>query len=300
MPETPYTYDVTTDFPDGKVNTGRLSMEIGTSSIVTAIAALSGADGTVANGVRTGGTVTITFKDALSAADKTTLDGDVAGPAGGLIAAHNNAPTPLEDPQKDEDGVLLIKQQPQKVGLLMCDRDIQLNTCVVDAAGSLKDKKVDVPTRQEVDWNEVSLVGVFKADGTACADQTDADVNGVLSVWDYTAIDQADGTTKIPYDIRGGALRVDGAIPVTTEAFAHRIYAVAAPDLGQANLVRLFDGYIGMLAGDVLEVFSPAAKHLDPAVHPLASVLRVYIFHPAGAKRSHVLRLVTYRGAGTF
>lgn len=298
MPETPYTYNVAADFPGGKVNTSTFAVEIAASSIVTAVASLSANGGTVANGVRTGGSITIKFKDALSAADKTTLDGDVAGPAGGLIAAHNNAAT-ADDPQKDEDGVLLIKQQPQKVGLLMCDRDVKLNTCVL-GAGAFEDKKVDVSTRLEVGWNEMVAVGVFKADGTPVADQTDADLNGVLSVWDYRAVDQADGTTLIPYDIRGGSLRVDAGIPLSTEAFSHRIYAMAAPDLGQPNYVRLFDGYVGLLAGETLEVFSPSAKHMNPNLAPGASVLRVYIYHPAGAKRSHVLRLVTYRGAGTF
>jgi hypothetical protein len=91
MAITKYTYDVTNDFPGGAVNVSTLRTEIGTSAIVTAIERIDTVDGTYANGVLTGGTINIWFKATLSTGDKTLLDADTTGPAGGLIAAHNNA-----------------------------------------------------------------------------------------------------------------------------------------------------------------------------------------------------------------
>lgn len=81
---TSYVYSIASDFPGGKANSGNLASEIRASSIVTAL-----------SGVNTDGDVlTIFFKDVLSVPDKTTLDGNTTGPAGGLIAANNTSPTP--------------------------------------------------------------------------------------------------------------------------------------------------------------------------------------------------------------
>lgn len=91
---TTYTYNIAADLPGGKVNAGRLREEIAASPIVTALANVATAGGIIASGVTTGGALSITFMAALSAADKTTLDGDAAGsPKGGLLAAHDSSPT---------------------------------------------------------------------------------------------------------------------------------------------------------------------------------------------------------------
>lgn len=78
-----YVYSVANDFPDGAVNPTKLDSEIRASSIVTAL------DGIVV----VGDVLTIYFKAALSAPDKTTLDGNTTNPAGGLIAATDNTPS---------------------------------------------------------------------------------------------------------------------------------------------------------------------------------------------------------------
>lgn len=96
MAETKYTYDVTNDFPGGKVNIGVFQTEITGSSILTALERIDTAGGALSLGVLTGGSIDIVFKDALSTGDKTKLDNDTTGPAGGLIAAHDNSPTQSE------------------------------------------------------------------------------------------------------------------------------------------------------------------------------------------------------------
>ena len=81
MPITSYSYSLSNDFPGGQINPTKLHDEILQSSIATQL------DGVTTNN----DTVSITFLDVLSAGEKTTLDNDVTGPAGGLIAAHDNS-----------------------------------------------------------------------------------------------------------------------------------------------------------------------------------------------------------------
>lgn len=80
MPEQSYDYSLSADFPGGAIDCANLVDEIAASSIVTALNRIDS----------TGDSVSIVFASALSAGDKTTLDGDTTGPAGGLIAAHDN------------------------------------------------------------------------------------------------------------------------------------------------------------------------------------------------------------------
>lgn len=95
MPLTNYDYDIASDFPGGAVNPTKLDAEIRASAITIAL-----------NRIDTSGdTVSIWFNDALPTGDKTILDGDTTGPAGGLIAAHDNSPTP------DDSQVVMTAQQ---------------------------------------------------------------------------------------------------------------------------------------------------------------------------------------------
>jgi len=84
MPQTTYQYTISTDFPGGVVDTNVFAREIEDSSIATALVRID----------TFGDNIDIVFVDALSAGDKTTLDGDTTGPAGGLIALHPQAPIP--------------------------------------------------------------------------------------------------------------------------------------------------------------------------------------------------------------
>ena len=96
MAETTYSY-VAADFAGSKLNPTNLAAEIRASAIVTALDRIDTAGGVSSQGVIIGPTgVDIVLKDALSAGDKTLLDGDTAGPAGGLIAASDNGPSPSD------------------------------------------------------------------------------------------------------------------------------------------------------------------------------------------------------------
>jgi hypothetical protein len=309
MAETAYPYDVAADFPGGKVNIGTLQTEIQASAIVTAIERIDTVGGTMSFGQLVGGSVSVVFKAALSVGDKTILDGDATGPAGGLIAAHDNSqahPGPL----MREDGVAYAVPKAASYGLEMCDRDFRINTGQFASADSLEDVKVDPATLLETPWGELSQVGVYKdVSGamTPCVDQADVDANGILSVWDYTA---KLGGTPIRWEVRDGAIYVDPAIhaapdaPTVSERFGHRVYAVFAPDIpgGSGGSVAVFDGYMGSSKGLKVVALSPQASVLDPAgpAGPAGSVVRIFLYYPVGTKLSHVMRLVTYRALGTF
>ena len=75
-----YTYSILNDFPgspNGVCNESNLLAAITASSISTPLLYLG----------RSGDVLTIVFSGALSTGDKTTLDGNTLGPAGGLIAS---------------------------------------------------------------------------------------------------------------------------------------------------------------------------------------------------------------------
>ena len=79
MAATKYTYSIADDFPATGFNSDRLVADIQESAIATDLSRIASS----------GDTVDIWFADALSAGDKTILDGDTSDPAGGLIAAHS-------------------------------------------------------------------------------------------------------------------------------------------------------------------------------------------------------------------
>lgn len=90
MPLTAYTYSIANDFPGSSVELTKFDAEIRASAIVTALSRID----------TNGDVLEIYFVDALSAGEKTILDGDTTNPAGGLIAAHDNT---LPTFRKSED-----------------------------------------------------------------------------------------------------------------------------------------------------------------------------------------------------
>ncbi|MDX1746392.1 MAG: hypothetical protein R3324_10685 [Halobacteriales archaeon] len=172
------------------------------------------------------------------------------------------------------------------------------------ATNSAEDLKLNPATNKEEPWHEFHLVGVYKDDGgtmVEVTDQTDADANAILSVWEYRAVRQDDHITQVAFEVRDGNVLVDPTIP-DVEDHDHRAYAIGAPDI-PGNLggqIAFFDGYLGPLKGKKLEATSPTAKALDPANGAGTNIMRFYFVHPAGSKMKHVVRLVTYRPSGSF
>jgi hypothetical protein len=100
---TTFTFDVALDFPGGKCNLVTLAKEIGRSASITIALADGGvgSSGSVpVDDVVSAGVVALVFKTDLPQVDETALAGGAGQPygthpAGGLIAAHDNTPTPL-------------------------------------------------------------------------------------------------------------------------------------------------------------------------------------------------------------
>ena len=93
MAETTYIYTISTDMPGGDVKPGRLKKECTD-------------DGTVPTPVRvkrSGDQLNVVFDPALTAGQKTAFDGDTTGPAGGLLAAHDNQAYPDSFVEKTTD-----------------------------------------------------------------------------------------------------------------------------------------------------------------------------------------------------
>jgi len=100
MAATEYTYSISGDFPDGEVNTSKLTYEIQTSSIVTALDHIGTSDGYCS----------IWFKAALSSGDETTLDG--------IVAAHY--PTPWNALIEAPDGKQIVQNTARVRGTRCC------------------------------------------------------------------------------------------------------------------------------------------------------------------------------------
>jgi len=107
MAATKYTYSISGDFPNEKVDDDKLQIQIGDSAIATAISYI----------ITHGDDCDIWFADALSSGDETILDG--------LVAAHDGEPIPMEsndvknfldsnakvtDPDTDLFGPFLVMQ----------------------------------------------------------------------------------------------------------------------------------------------------------------------------------------------
>ena len=300
--DTAYTYSKANDFPGGLVNVANLENEILASNIITALRVIV----VNPNGDDTD-RIDIIFKDALSAPCKTLLDADVSSPAGGLIAAHNSVPAVDRDHvvvdelntfQGPEDS-LRVYPAPNRLGNYRCDRDIKFRCGIVETGNdgtSFEDLKIDIATNLEVPWDEVTQVGVYKADGTLCADQADATLNGVCSVWDFHPHDQTLSKNKIPYDIKGGRLKVG---TLDGDKTKHRFYSVLAPFVPGVG-ARVFDSYLEKDEGKTIESINEIAVFLDISQTSELSRLRIWLYHPAGSTVEHIFSVITYRPLGTF
>lgn len=91
---TKYTYSISTDFPNGKVDTSRLKSEIQGSSISVALDYIN----------TSGDDCDIWFKDVLGPADQTSLDA--------VVAAHSGQPLPNDNPAVDSMNRTITVPEP--------------------------------------------------------------------------------------------------------------------------------------------------------------------------------------------
>lgn len=156
MAATKYEYTKAIDIP-------RLSQEIRASSITIALDYISveGADA-----------VDIWFKEAISAGEKTTLDG--------LVTAHVNDPLPNVEPQKDSDGAYMMRPKVTKSGRTFQARLHEFTTSLLDSGKSMGWDGAN--TAGEVamkfyDINDVELSSPTQADLDANCYMTEVDIN---------------------------------------------------------------------------------------------------------------------------
>lgn len=306
MAITAYPYSITNDLPGGAVDVSNLWEEISASGSGITIQL----DDIVINpNDDNSDLIHIIFKDALSAGEKTALDGDTTGPCGGLIAAHDNIPhnepehvivDRLEDKSGPEDS-LRVYPAPNRVNFYRCDRDLKLK-CGVYGLDSSEDLKIDNATNKQIPWNELTQVGIYYEDdnGDYIALASDSDPNfgqACLSIWDFHPHDQSISQNKIPWDIKGGFLKVAADLGVDKDQ--HRFYATLAPNIPTVN-ARMFDSYLERNEGGELESMNEIAAFLNPVPTPELTRLRMWVFYPPGSKVEHIFRLVTYRPLGTF
>jgi hypothetical protein len=292
MAATKYTYLIDTDFTNLKVATDRLSFEIQGSDIITALDRIDTNENDC----------DIWFKDSLSTGDKTILDG--------LVGTHDGEPlkqvqvvhpdfSTLENPNLEVQRVAL---QPGRTHYYMNFRDYKINTGIFAEADSFEDLRVNPADNKRQDWGEMTLVGCYKGDDvggyTLCTDQTDADTNATLSIWDYVANDQESTPSPVDIDMMGGVLWVDPNLTgAGDDIWKHQFYALMAPGLPTSvgGAVPFFDCYLRPYQGEWASALNTLALKLDPSATVEAARIRFWLYYPAGAKQTHILGLKSYR-----
>jgi hypothetical protein len=172
--ETSYSYTISTDFPGGEINSTKLTTDI-ENSIVTALERID----------TDGDSVDIIFDDALSAGDKTTLDGDTSAPAGGLIAGNGTTLAQYKtiiNAQVDaetERRISLGFEYPASSGnLFSMSTNAQINWLGLEAKASLLTYPYTIRTKDDLDSYDI-------------VDETDAhDVVNAAFVFKETTLGQ--------------------------------------------------------------------------------------------------------------
>ena len=126
-----YDYSITNDFPGGAVNTATLINELRTgipTNLIDRVDTL-------------GDTISLIFPTDLTSGEKTTLDGDTTGPAGGLIAAHDNSTLPESVFMPDDEVVMGSCRSIYHVEAEPLDKELQY-TMVLLPPGSYTTMRV--------------------------------------------------------------------------------------------------------------------------------------------------------------
>jgi len=188
-------------------------------------------------------------------------------------------------------------QQPARSGYYMSFRDFKLTTATL--SDTFEDLRVNTSTNKRTSWGELSFVGCYKGDDssgyTACSDETDANNNGVLSIWDYVANDQAETPAALDVDTMGGTFWCDKNL--SGDAWGHQLYCVLAPNIptSMGGSLPFFDSYLYPYEGQWISCLNTFGFPLDPSVTQEAARVRTYVYYPAGTQNNHVLGLKIYR-----
>lgn len=305
---TKYSYVLPADVPQG-VAVGNLTSEINApgSGIVVQVDHI---DATAA-------TLDIYMKDVLPSAEKTALDGDTTGPAGGLLAAHDpavvNDPVPVDAVPHGPVGPLgenRIYNPPNRPGFYRNDRDFLLYTAKKD--NSFIDRKQNIATVKQDPWEELTFVGVYKdvaGTYTLCADDAEALSDGIVSVWDFHAHDHSDpdpaNCAKIDVDMLGGVVYPDPNLVNITPTEDHVMYAVAVPNIPAAfdGQIPFFDAFLerALRSNGRVDSINPKAVFLSPELSDEATRIRFFFHYPKGGPiLKHYLQIVMYRPLKTW
>lgn len=204
MAETKYTYSISTDFPNQKVATARLLLEVRESAIVTAVDYVN----------TSGDDCDVWFKDELSEADQVVL--------GGIVAVHSGEPLPLPCPPESPSGIPLVEPQPREGSSLVivthnwCDKTTWYQKSTRLIGETLSDSG-DHKTFESANlfWIDLSHGKVYREDVVSAT---------------YLPIVKVDGevkTERAPWAESGGDFEVDYAAGTVT-FFAEQTGAVTA------------------------------------------------------------------------
>jgi len=222
MASTKYTYSISSDFPNQKVNAGRLTQEIAASSITITLDYIN-TDSTNCD---------IWFKVDISAGEQTTLDSIVDNHSGEII---------LSDPPKDSSGKPRVHQTSRKLGLLTYWTGSGDNPAVVTDVGGGSELQInheighDIEQSVYVDFNCVANETHLHEGYVVWKDAYFDEVS--LSV--VPRIVTTEAGTDTNYNLYGGYLVIpaagDGTLDMTSDITQPNGGLVYIPTPGDAN-----------------------------------------------------------------
>lgn len=282
MASTKYTYSISTDFPNGKVASDRLAVEIQQSSIVTALDYIG----------TTGDDCDIWFKAALSSEDETTLDG--------IVAAHSGEPlaqAPAQTVITSQDGTpvdissnrMLVVNFPAEFGsnAWLCGRGDDIDNGIRGRGPALRFRFDDVVRSgvYEEKYVEIQFLEYFQLhDGHL--DMMDPENWDLDDEWDFCAVMPATEVTPNPGNtgncnlvpMAGGAYNAivpaagDGTHDVDLEA------ATPVPTAGGGWAYDYHDDVISVAADTKTNLFAL----LDITIMPYVQIALNVPYSPAG------------------
>jgi len=277
--DTKYTYSISADFPNHKVDPSRLQAEIRASVIVTAQDYIS----------TSGDVCDIFFKADLSAGDKTLLDG--------LVAVHSGEPLdPVPEYAVDSDNRQLVVVDPQLDGAMVnivshdfCDKTTWWQQSTVVADEAMADSGDGLTwTSAHTFWVDLKHGKVYLEDRIA-------------SVSSYYPVIKVDGVTKTertPFTTSGGDYVVDYKAGTVTFAVSQAGKAVTVSYRYAGS--SLFT--IAPTAGKYLWVQDSEVQFSTDVILTDTVNFRAYAYNPAnpGGPKIPVSSLTNYKNMRDF